>query len=513
LTRVAMAACDDTASEKDEGRAGLPGVVMVPLEEVTMWVRDPGTGASTHAHYDELSEFIVFNCQPVSSGSDVYTAISENLPWDAMPLNKVARGLVLPKKPADHGDVAYGVVCRADKRLSNEDHVIDAAKAHELLTAEGMDATRELVRLSVAELDPLGYAAHNAALLVNAGYLKRSLRIDLAWSAIILFIQDKTRRGKALPSSFFSFMVDPGPVDISRDLHGLAEPFERPFEVMSLWCFSVRRAMDKYDIAPPARPDFGRVIYNKAVRLHLEDVGVLPRCPIQKPNRSLPTGVDGGIDEAKIISDWETDTCAKDCGSREEAAAFYEEAMTFLQLLAQSQFAKSFRGNLPEMRRMYADEFPELCQQTSGGASIESFPAHVIRAWKRMPLPDQAGFVELLGMQVRTHKFMGGALDDTFLRRLNYEIRRGLTADMYDGWARVFQLRNKEENMTLLKMVVQMSYMMLFLEEYRGEGNEVYAERAQITRDATRRLREVCETDIINPNVAQSDLELNPIFL
>ena len=187
--------------------------------------------------------------------------------------------------------------------------------------------------------------------------------------------------------------------------------------------------------------------------------------------------------------------------------------MTFLQLLAQSQFAKSFRGNGPEMRRMYADEFPELCQQTSGGASIESFPAHVIRAWKRMPLPDQAGFVELLGMQVRTHKFMGGALDDTFLRRLNYEIRRGLTADMYDGWARVFQLRNKEENMTLLKMVVQMSYMMLFLEEYRGEGNEVYAERAQITRDATRRLREVCETDIINPNVAQSDLELNPIFL
>ena len=162
---------------------------------------------------------------------------------------------------------------------------------------------------------------------------------------------------------------------------------------------------------------------------------------------------------------------------------------------------------------MYSDEFPELCHQTLGDGSIESFPAHVVRAWKRMPLPDQTGFVERLRMQVQSHKFMGGQLDDTFLRQLNYEIRQGLTSDMYDGWARVFQLRNKDENMTLLKMVIQASYMMLFLEAYQGEGNEVHAQRAQFTRDATKRLNAVCTTDIIGPNAANSNLELNPIFL
>ena len=67
--------------------------------------------------------------------------------------------------------------------------------------------------------------------------------------------------------------------------------------------------------------------------------------------------------------------------------------------------------------------------------------------------------------------------------------------------------------MTLLKMVIQASYMMLFLEAYQGEGNEVHAQRAQFTRDATKRLNAVCTTDIIGPNAANSNLELNPIFL
>ncbi|MAG10616.1 MAG: hypothetical protein CL494_09440 [Actinobacteria bacterium] len=509
---------EDSACERDEGRAGLPDVVVVPLDVAGVWMRDTETGKGTHPHYDELSEFIVFNCQNVSSNvggesSDMYTLLAKNLPWEVISAKLVTRGLVLPKKPAGHGDAAYDIVRRADKRLSDKHHIINTEKAHELLTAEGMHATGELVRLTVGELDPLGYAANNAASLVHAGYLKRSLRIDLAWFAITLFIQDKTRRGKKLPTSFCSFMVDPTPVDLSRVLRGLAGPLKRTYEVMSLWCFSARHAKEKYGMTPPDRPDFGRVIYNKAVRLHLEDVGVLPPFPGQRPKRSMPFGADGRVDEAKILRSWETDTWSKDCRSREEAASFYKESMTFLQLLAQPQFAKSLHANQREMQRMYSDEFPELCHQTMGDGSIESFPAHVVRAWKRMPLPDQTGFVERLRMQVQSHKFMGGQLDDTFLRQLNYEIRQGLTSDMYDGWARVFQLRNKDENMTLLKMVIQASYMMLFLEAYQGEGNEVHAQRAQFTRDATKRLNAVCTTDIIGPNAANSNLELNPIFL
>lgn len=510
---------EDSASERDEGRAGLPDVVFVPLDVAKVWMRDIETGRSTtHAHYDELSEFIAFNCQDVRSNeggesSDMYTLLAKNLPWEAGPANKRTHGLVLPKKPAGHGDAVYDIVCRTDKGLSDRDLIIDTAKAHKLLTAEGMHATGELVRLSVGELDPLGYAANNAASLVHGGYLKRSLRIDLVWFAITLFIQDRTRRGRDLPLSFLRFMTDPAPVDMSRVLQQLAEPFKRSHEVMSLWCFAVRHAKEKYGITPPDRPDFGRVIYNKAVRLHLEDVDVVPSFQGQRPKRSTPFGADGSVDEAKILRSWETDTCHKDCKSREEAASFYEESITLLELLAQPQFAQSLRANRREMQRMYSDEFPELFHQALGDGSIESFPAHVVRAWKRMPLPDQTGFAERLRMQVQSHKFTGGQLDDTFLRQLNYEIRRGLTPEMYDGWARVFQLRNKDENMTLLKMVIQASYMMLFLEAYQGEGNEVHAQRAQFTRDATTRLSDVCRTDIISPNAVNSNLELNPIFL
>ena len=84
--------------------------------------------------------------------------------------------------------------------------------------------------------------------------------------------------------------------------------------------------------------------------------------------------------------------------------------------------------------------------------------------------------------EVQSHKFMGGQLDDTFLRQLNYEIRQGLTSDMYDGWARVFQLRNRTT--ALLKMVIQASYMMLFLEAYQGEGNST-ARTVHSRRDET----------------------------
>jgi len=515
---------EDSACENDEGRAGLPDVVVVPLDLGEIWMRDPETGESTHPHYDELSEFIVFNCQPVNSNaggesSDMYTLLAKNLPWDVIPTKDATRGLVIPKKPAGHGDASYDIVRRADKCVSSENHIIDTATAYDLLASipRRRDGTPqpgalcELLRLAVGELDPLGYAAYNAASLVNSGHLKRSLRIDLAWFAITLFIQDKTRREKGIPSIFLAFMIDPAPVDMSRLLQHLAGPFKRSHEVMSLWCFAVRHAKEKYGISPPERPDFGRVIYNKAVRLHLQDVGVLEEYPPGlRPKRSIPFDANGSIDEAKIISCWETDTGPKDCRSREEAASFYEESMVFLQALAQPKVAQSLRADSQEMRRMYSDEFPELYYQTLGGGSIESFPAHVVRAWKRMPLPDQTGFVERLRMQVHSHKYTGGQLDDTFIRQLNYEIRQGLTSDMYDGWARVFQLRNKEENMTLLKMVIQMCYMMLFLEAYAGEGNEVYGQRAQITRDAARRLNDVCTTDILSNS---SNRELNPIFL
>lgn len=514
---------EDSACESDEGRTGLPDVVTVPLDSVGIWARNPETGASTHAHYDELSEFIVFNCQDVGSSAggvskDMYTLLSKNFPWQVIPESKSTRGLVVPKKPTGHGDTAYDVMKSADKCISNEHHVIDIKKAHELLTAGGMRATGELVRLSIGELDPLGYAGSNAAALVHSGYIKRSLRIELAWLAMILFIQNAKRRGNGAgtPREIYEFMAnDHSPVRMSRDVHQLATPFTRPYEVMTMWCLAVRHAKEQYGMAPPARPDFGRVIYNKAVRLHLEDVGTLPPST-PKPKRSIPFDSSGKIDEAKIISDWEKDACPKDCRSREEAVSFYEESITFLKLLAQPQVAQSLRADHKELQRMYCDEFPELYHQTIGGGSIESFPAHVVRAWKRMPLPDQGGFVERLRMQVNSHKFMRGALDDNFIRQLSHEIRVGLTSDMYDGWARVFQLKEKEENMPLLKMVIQMSYMMLFLEDAYGDsGDQVYEQRRAITRDATQRLNKVCTTDIISPRATDSGtgIELNPLFL
>ena len=89
---------------------------------------------------------------------------------------------------------------------------------------------------------------------------------------------------------------------------------------------------------------------------------------------------------------------------------------------------------------------------------------------------------------------MGGDLDDAFLRELNDNIRSGLTEPMYNGWARVFQIREKEKNMPQLKMVIQMSYLSMFIQAFKGKQFE---DRTRIANEATRRLQEVCDTNIL----------------
>ena len=545
---------DDTACDTDEGRAGLP--------RVTLW-DDPTSWPRQYPHYYELSEFVALNCQNVGtqetntpSLSDMYTLVSEHLPWG---VNKSLKLTILKRED----DPAYNVLQRTENLFKNPDGsirgrrmLVDAKLAHDAISAAGMNATAELMRIAYGEVH-FQNRANNIAALSNAGFISQSVKTDFALFAGTVFLQDMGNRNKNLPRELYICMEpDPAPLDhdfeklnmadeasrpafpsgfldrastkkkttkkkstnknqnqsvnLQRDLIKLIEALETPHEKMTLWCLAARHMKVKYAIEPPPPPDFGRPIYDKAVRLHLEEVGIMPRSA-PPPQRPLPFKLDGdGIDIHKIISDWAKDENVKDCKNISEARTLYDEADEFLRLLGDSRFSSSLRADARHLQKIYCDEFPELISLVFGDGTLESFPDNVKRAFHEMRMPDQIEYVETTKAKVQLHKASGGALDDRFMRQLNHDIRQGLTDEMYEGWALVFQLRDKELNMTLLKMVIQMSYMMFFLQAF--EGDEVYAERARLTKDATHRLNDVCDTNIISPHDL-TDVTLNPLFL
>lgn len=300
-------------------------------------------------------------------------------------------------------------------------------------------------------------------------------------------------------------------LDVEETLRFMMKKLAKPHQKMGLWCLASRHVKEKYSMTPPEVPDFGKVIFNKAVRLHLEDCDVIPRASPQ-PERALPVDEDGDLDNALILSSWAADTCKKDCKSKEEAALFLNEAHAFLRLLPQQHFNSTIRANHKKLQQIYCDEFPEFKSCFSGGWSgIDDLSEDVKKMWKEMPMPDQTNFVERLRSKVMAHALLGGALNETFMRQLNDDIRRGLTEPMYDGWARVFQLRDKSKNMALLKMVIQMAYLCMFIESYREEA--VYSDRVQVASHATKRLQEVCDTPILFKVNNSTSEQLAPHFL
>lgn len=337
----------------------------------------------------------------------------------------------------------------------------------------------------------------------------RSWRTDLVNFAMTIWTQNKANQQMYLQAGgdkmVRKLFLDALPPLNSEPRHVLIElmaPLKKPHEKMGLWCMGVRRLKEKYSIDPPDTPDFGRVIYNKAVRLNLE--AVLEKSLEEgmgnlKLSRPMPCDANGDIDKAKILSDWEADKRnghTKDCTSVENAASFYTEAMTFLQLLPQGGFKKTIRAEHRRLQKIYSDEFPELYGQFVGENSIESIlPAHVLKMYREMPLPDQTGFVEMLRIKAQSHKLLGGTLDTTFLRQLNHEIRQGITQPMYEGWARVFQMRDKDRNMPLLKMVINMSYLSMFIQDFQDD--EKLEEQMALANEATKRLQDVCDTNIL----------------
>ena len=409
---------DDTANETPEGRAGLPDYAVV--KDATVWMGNSETGESTHAHFHELSEFVVYFCQNVGTAGqntdgDFYTLLSNTLP------------------------------------TPTRDH---------------------------------------------------HWRADLLFFAVTIWGQDKANQRRKDGMEIFKALLPPLNSEPRNVLIELMAPLKKPHQKMGFWCMGVRRLKEKYSIDPPDTPDFGRVIYNKAVRLNLE--AVLEKSLEEgmgnlKLSRPMPCDANGVIDEAKILSDWEADKRnghTKDCTSVENAASFYTEAMAFLQLLPQVGFRKTIRADHRRLQKIYSDEFPELYGQFLGENTIESIlPTHVLKMYREMPLPDQTGFVEMLRIKAQSHKLLGGTLDTTFLRQLNHEIRPGITHPMYEGWARVFQLRDKDRNMPLLKMVINMSYLSMFIQDFQDD--EKLEEQMALANEATKRLQDVCDTNIL----------------
>lgn len=428
---------DDTANETPEGRAGLPDYAFV--DDATVWMGNSETGESTHEHFHELSEFVFYFCQPVTTlgggDGDFYTLLSNALPalrtrWQRDPKENWKTDLV-----------NFAMTIWTQNKANQQMYL--RAGGDRMVQKLFLDALREgdttMLKIQVAYREP------------------RHVLIELM------------------------------------------TPLKKPHEKMGLWCMGVRRLKEKYSIDPPDAPDFGRVIYNKAVRLNLEESRLLTSMKSSHPKRPLPFDANGDIDKAKILSDWEADKrngYTKDCTSVENAASFYTEAMTFLKLLPQGGFKKTIRAEHRRLQKIYSDEFPELLSQFVGENSIESIlPAHVLKMYREMPLPDQTGFVETLRIKAQSHKLLGGTLDTTFLRQLNHEIRQGITQPMYEGWARVFQIRDKDRNMTLLKMVINMSYLSMFIEDFQDD--EKFEEQMTLANDATKRLQDVCDTNIL----------------
>lgn len=298
--------------------------------------------------------------------------------------------------------------------------------------------------------------------------------------------------------------------DFEETLRILIKKMPKPYQKLGLWCMAARHVKEKYDMIPPDAPDFGKIIYNKAVRLNLEQYEVIPRSP-PLPKRSLPFNDDGTWNRDLILSNWEKDTCKKDCTSKEIAASFLDESYLFLKILPQDDFNATIRANKKRLQDIYCNEFPEFYDILNKGNNIcDELPERLQSVFRKMPLPDQTNFVERLKAKVTTRHMLGGNLDDAFMRELNDQIRRGITEPMYDGWAQVFQLREKTKHMSLLKMVIQMSYLMMFIESY--QGNEVFNERKRISSQATKRLQDLCDTNILSP-YDSSFLELAPYFL
>ena len=409
---------DDTANETPEGRAGLPDYAVV--KDATVWMGNSETGESTHAHFHELSEFVVYFCQNVGTAGqntdgDFYTLLSNTLP------------------------------------TPTRDH---------------------------------------------------HWRTDLLFFAVTIWGQDKANQRRKDGMEIFKALLPPLNSEPRNVLIELMAPLKKPHQKMGFWCMGVRRLKEKYSIDPPDTPDFGRVIYNKAVRLNLE--AVLEKSLEEgmgnlKLSRPMPCDANGDIDKAKILTDWEADKRnghTKDCTSVENAASFYTEAMAFLQLLPQVGFRKTIRADHRRLQKIYSDEFPELYGQFLGENSIESIlPTHLLKMYREMPLPDQTGFVEMLRIKAQSHKLLGGTLDTVFLRQLNHEIRQGITHPMYEGWARVFQIRDKDRNMPLLKMVINMSYLSMFIQDFQDD--EKLEEQMALANDATKRLQDVCDTNIL----------------
>ena len=114
-----------------------------------------------------------------------------------------------------------------------------------------------------------------------------------------------------------------------------------------------------------------------------------------------------------------------------------------------------------------------------------------------------------LKLKAHTHKVLGNTLDTTFLRQLNHEIRQGITQPMYDGWARVFKLRDKDRNMSLLKMAVNWAYLCVFIcDSFDEHADEKCKEQVALANDAAKRLQDVCDT-----NILMDGGRLHPTFL
>jgi len=270
--------------------------------------------------------------------------------------------------------------------------------------------------------------------------------------------------------------------DLCKDLHVR----------MVVYSFLVRfMSQEKKQLVSVNFP-FEHPLARKAVRMYLEESGVLP-----KTNRStviFATLRDIAENPTKLKEEW-SKRQFMDCATPDEAVELFEVFTAFINEVARHANGYPVADNhwchASFYTDLFRDEFPELKGLSDGWyKKIDELPSHVRKVYEKDKRPSQQFFVERGHMKARLYHAMHGKLTQECLASLRKDIVDTLTDDQYEWWRKIFQLKNDLNNRKLLKLTIQQAYLYLFCECFNDSTT------TEMLKRATTLLQPLCKTDI-----------------
>jgi len=237
---------------------------------------------------------------------------------------------------------------------------------------------------------------------------------------------------------------------------------------------------------------FKHPLARKAVRMYLEESGVLPKT--KRSTVLFATLRDIAENPTKLKEEWSKREFM-DCATPDEAVELFQVFNAFINEVARHAngypVAENHWCHASFYTDLFRDEFPELRGLSDGWyKKIEKLPAHVKKVYEKDKRPSQQFFVERGHMKARLYHAMHGKLTQECVASLRKDIVDTLTDDQYEWWRKVFQLKNDLNNRKLLKLTIQQAYLYLFCECFNDSTT------TEMLKRATTVLQPLCKTDI-----------------